>query len=224
MKQAYFITGTDTEVGKTFITAALLWKARNAGRTAIGLKPIAAGTNEFGRNDDIETLRNANSIEVPPQVLNTYCFDNPIAPHIAACEAGVALDFAPILAARDDALTLSESLLIEGVGGFRVPLGVDRDSADLAVALDLPVILVIGLRLGCLNHALLTVEAIQSRGLPLAGWIGNNTGPAMARQGDNVATLARYIPAPCLGFVPRLPMNDPRQAAGLVEWPPQTPA
>ena len=169
MSQAYFLTGTDTEIGKTFITCALLHRARQLGLTAAGIKPVAAGTDAAGRNDDVERIRAASNVALAEDVINPYRFAPAIAPHLAAAEAGVRIDFARITAACASARSQAGLVIVEGVGGFRVPLDVDRDSADLAVALGLPVILVVGLRLGCLNHALLTAEAIAARGLTLAG-------------------------------------------------------
>ncbi|MDD2883951.1 MAG: dethiobiotin synthase [Dechloromonas sp.] len=201
MSTAYFLTGTDTEIGKTFITCALLHRARQAGLCAVGLKPIAAGTDAQGRNDDVERIRAANSIDLPERILNPYRFAPAIAPHIAAAEAGCDIDFAVIRSACDAARQQADLVIVEGVGGFCVPLGVDRDSADLAVDLGLPVILVIGLRLGCINHALLSAAAIIGRGLTLAGWVANGIDPEMSHREANLQTLRDRLPAPCLGVV-----------------------
>ena len=168
LARAYFVTGTDTEVGKTHITCALLWRARQDGLSAVGLKPVAAGTDASGSNEDVAAIRACNTLDLPPEILNPYCFAPPIAPHIAAAEAGVEIDFSVIAHAAENARRQADWVLVEGAGGFCVPLGADRDSADLAVHLGLPVILVVGMRLGCINHALLTAEAIAVRGLLLA--------------------------------------------------------
>ncbi|MGB4467764.1 MAG: dethiobiotin synthase [Azovibrio sp.] len=219
MSSACFVTGTDTEVGKTYATVALLHRARQLGRTALGLKAVAAGTGADGENEDVQALRAANSIALPERTLNPYRFTAPIAPHIAAREAGVDIRFPPILAALAAARQRAGPdglVLVEGAGGFRIPLGPDGDSADLAVALGLPLILVVGLRLGCLNHALLTVEAIAARGLVLAGWIANCIDPAMSRFDDNLQTLTELIPAPRLGVIPHgLPGGPAAAATGL---------
>ncbi len=221
MRNAYFLTGTDTEIGKTFITCALLHRARLDGQRALGLKPIAAGTDAEGRNDDVERIRAANSVELPETILNPYCFAPPIAPHIAAAEAGLEIDFKRIEAACTQARQQADLVIVEGAGGFCVPLGVDRDSADLAVDLGLPVILVVGLRLGCINHALLTAEAIIARGLPLAGWIGNSIDPAMSRRAENLETLQQRLPGPCLGIVEfQGGIPDSRLAATSLRLPP----
>lgn len=205
---AFFVTGTDTEIGKTHSTCALLERARQLGRTAVALKPVAAGTGPDGLNEDVEALRHANALELQEHILNPYKLAPPIAPHIAARDAGVEIRFGPIQAALRAAqqqvsqLDARGLVLVEGAGGFRIPLGPDGDSADLAVALDIPVILVVGLRLGCINHALLSAEAISARGLTLAGWIANCIDPAMQRPDDNLATLQAQLPAPCLGLLP----------------------
>ena len=229
MNHAYFLTGTDTEIGKTFVTCALLWRARQLGLKAAGLKPVAAGTDDAGRNDDVENIRAAGNVALPLQVSNPYCFAPAIAPHLAAAEAKVSIDFDRIVAACAAARRQTDLLIVEGVGGFRVPLGVDRtpgvlparrDSADLAVALGLPLILVVGLRLGCINHALLTAEAIAARGLILAGWVANRVDPAMSRAEDNIATLREHIAAPLLGSIPRIAGGDPAHGATFIDLPP----
>ncbi len=217
--RAFFVTGTDTEVGKTYSTCALLHRARQQGLCALGLKPVAAGTGADGKNEDVEAIRAANSLTLPEPILNPYLLAPPIAPHIAAREAGVEIRFAPIKSAVDEARQQADLVLVEGAGGFRIPLGPDGDSADLAAHLGLPVILVVGMRLGCINHALLTVEAILARGLPLAGWIANTIDPAMNRFDDNLATLSALIPASCLGIIPHDPGQSGAQAAQGLSLP-----
>lgn len=219
MTTAYFLTGTDTEIGKTFITCALLHRAAADGLKAAGLKPVAAGTDARGLNDDVEQIRAASNVQLPSEVVNPFCFQAAIAPHIAAAEEGRAIDFATIAAACTAARRQAALLIVEGVGGFRVPLGADGDSADLAVALGLPVILVVGMRLGCISHALLTAEAIAARGLPLAGWVANRIDPAMARFDENLATLQALLPAPLLGVVPYAPANGAAGAAAFLRLP-----
>jgi len=219
MTQAYFLTGTDTEVGKTFITCALLHRGRQLGLRAAGLKPVAAGTDATGRNDDVEQIRAASNIELPPGIVNPYCFAPAIAPHIAAAELGVNIDLAVIEAATALARLEANLLIVEGAGGFRIPLGRGGDSADLAVRLGLPVILVVGLRLGCINHALLTAEAVAARGLHLAGWVANRVDPAMARPDENLFTLQSLIGAPLLGVVPYAPAGGAAGAADFLQLP-----
>ncbi|WP_153144617.1 dethiobiotin synthase [Dechloromonas sp. H13] len=219
MSQAYFLTGTDTEIGKTFVTCALLHHAAQRGLRAAGIKPVAAGTDAAGRNEDVESIRAASNVVLPRAIVNPWCLAAAIAPHIAAAEEGVVIDFAPILAACEQARQQADLVIVEGVGGFRVPLGVDCDSADLAVALGLPVILVVGLRLGCINHALLTAEAIAARGLKLAGWVANCIDPAMPRRAENIAALEQRLGVPLLGCVPHLPGARPADAAAHLRLP-----
>lgn len=202
MKLAYFITGTDTEIGKTHAACALLHALRARGLSAVGMKPVAAGIDANGENEDVALLRAASSLVAPPELVNPYCFADPIAPHIAAREAGVTMRAEPVVAAFGALGRLADAVVVEGVGGFLVPLADDFDAADLAAALALPVILVVGMRLGCLNHALLTQEAIRARGLTLAGWIANRVDPRMSRFDENLATLKTGLRAPLLGVIP----------------------
>lgn len=202
MKHAYFIAGTDTEIGKTHAACALLHAFRAQGMSALGMKPVAAGTDAAGVNEDVAALVAASSLAVPAELVNPYCFADPIAPHIAAREAGVTMRAEPVVAAFGELGKRADVVIVEGVGGFLVPLADDFDAADLAAALALPVILVVGMRLGCLNHALLTQEAIRARGLKLAGWIANRVDPAMSRFDENLATLQARLHAPLLGVIP----------------------
>lgn len=218
-QQAFFVTGTDTEVGKTFATCALLHAARKQGLKAIGMKPVAAGVGPDGRNEDVEQLIAASSFAAPRELVNPYCFELPVAPHIAATIQDRRIDPTRIAAAARDLAAAADLLLVEGVGGFRVPLGDDVDTADLALRLDYPVILVVGLRLGCLNHALLTAEAIRARGLKLAGWIANGIDPDMTVPEENVAALKERLPGPLLGVLPWVASRDPVQAATHLSLP-----
>lgn len=217
MSYACFLTGTDTEVGKTHIACALLHRARSVGHVAVGLKPVAAGTDATGANDDVVRIRAASSRQLPDAVVNPYCFAPAIAPHIAAADAGVVIDFARIAATVDTARAAADFVVVEGAGGFCVPFGVDRNAADLARQLALPVVLVVGMRLGCINHALLSAEAIAARGLPLAGWVANRLAPGMQRFAENLATLEQLLPAPCLGVVPW--GTSPADAAACLDLP-----
>lgn len=217
MSPAFFLTGTDTEIGKTFITCALLHRAGQDGRKAIGLKPIAAGTDAAGLNDDVEAIRAASNVELPREIINPYCFKPAIAPHIAAAEAGVSIEFGAIKASCDQARQQTDLVIVEGVGGFCVPLGDNRNTADLAVDLGLPIILVVGMRLGCINHALLTAEAITARGLKLVGWVANHIDPVMSRFDENLTTLQTLLPAPLLGVVPHGPQGGARGAAAFLK-------
>ncbi len=219
MKRAYFISGTDTEVGKTLATCALLHAARLQGLRAVGMKPVAAGTDRSGRNEDVERLDAASSFTAEPELVNPYCFSAPIAPHIAAAETGRVIDPAVIQAAFDQLSAQADITLVEGAGGILVPLGPDFDTADLAACLKLPVILVVGMRLGCINHALLTAEAVLNRGLALAGWVANNIDPRMARRPENLAALTERLPAPLLGVLPYQETHDPEGVAHLLNLP-----
>ncbi|MFZ4791886.1 MAG: dethiobiotin synthase [Candidatus Competibacteraceae bacterium] len=202
MNRTFFIVGTDTGVGKTQVACALLYATRQLGLSAVGMKPIAAGIEADGGNEDVTRLFAASSIQPPVALVNPYLYDSPIAPHLAAAEAGRPIVIALIQQALAQLQTLADVVWVEGVGGFRVPLDDQQDTADLAVALALPVVLVVGMRLGCLNHALLTAEAIERRGLYLAGWVANQIDPAMARFEANLATLQRRLNAPLLGVTP----------------------
>ena len=220
MPQRYFITGTDTEIGKTTIAAGLLHAARARGLSTAAVKPVAAGcerTADGLRNDDALTLM---AECVPPldyDLLNPVALEPAIAPHIAAAEAGMELTAAHLAEACAKVFERQADLtLIEGAGGWRVPLNEQQTLADLAIALGEPVIMVVGLRLGCINHALLTAEAIAADGLTLAGWVANQVDPQMDRQQHNLDTLKALMPAPLLGVVPRLaPLSMERVAEHL---------
>ena len=220
--KGYFITGTDTGVGKTLICCALLHRIAAAGKTAIGMKPVACGAVRGATglvNDDVVSLRAAGNVEAPPARVNPYCFEPPIAPHLAAEQAGVVIELQIILDSYRDLSATADIVIVEGVGGFRVPLNRGEDTADLAQRLGLPVILVVGIRLGCLNHALLTAHAIRAQGLTLAGWIANRIDPAMAAAERNVAALAERLPAPLLGDVGFRANPQPRRIAELIALP-----
>jgi dethiobiotin synthetase len=217
--QAWFLTGTDTEVGKTFAACALLHAARARGLSTLAMKPVAAGVDAAGRNEDVERLIAASSVKAARALVNPYCFDRPIAPHLAAADEGRDIDAGAIVAAYRQLAPQAAFMLVEGVGGFRVPLGEDLDTADLATRLGLPVIVVVGLRLGCLNHALLTAEAIATRGLALAGWIANRIDPDMPKWHENVEALRARLTAPLLGVLPWQPGHDAEAVAGCLTLP-----
>jgi dethiobiotin synthetase len=207
VSRVFFVTGTDTGVGKTLVTAALLRRLRESGVKVAGMKPIAAGAThgpEGRANEDALLLQAESSVRHPYAVVNPVLFEPAIAPHIAAAEAGVAIDTARIATALATLRASADVVLAEGAGGFLVPLDDRRSCAELPGLLGMEVVLVVGLRLGCLNHALLTVEAIRARGLTLAGWAGNVIDPGFARRDANIETLTQAIPAPCLGIVPWL--------------------
>jgi len=208
MSPAYFIAGTDTDVGKTTIAAGLLYAAQQAGLSTLGAKPVASGcavTAKGLRNDDALALIAQSSLKLPYEQVNPFAFEPAIAPHLAAREAGVALSVPALLAPMRQILEQgADFTLIEGAGGWRVPLSGEASLSDLAIALKLPVILVVGVRLGCINHALLSAEAIARDGLQLAGWVANIVDPRTSRLEENLASLAERLPAPCLGRVPKL--------------------
>ena len=208
MSQAYFIAGTDTDVGKTTIAAGLLRAAHNLGRSTLAAKPVASGCTVSAkglRNSDALALIDESSIKLPYEQVNPFAFEPAIAPHVAAREAGVALSVPTLRDAMQQVLAHgADFTLIEGAGGWRVPLSDHANLSDLAVALKLPVILVVGVRLGCINHALLSAEAIARDGLQLAGWVANIVDPRTSRLEENLASLAERLPAPCLGRVPWL--------------------
>lgn len=214
--RTYFIAGTDTGIGKTFVTALLLRAVHLSGLRAVGMKPVAAGVDAQGRNEDVEALIAASSFAAARADVNPFLYRAAVSPHIAAQEEGRPIDLDVIVAAQQRLARQANVLLVEGVGGLRAPLSEQIDSADLACALQLPVILVVGLRLGCLSHALLTAEAIAARGLALAGWVGNHIDTAMERQSDNVrylqAQMQQAFGAPCLGLVPHAPHVVPGDA------------
>ena len=223
-----FVTGTDTEIGKTLVSAAILHKLVRSGRRACGMKPIAAGAEMIDgelHNEDADMLAAAGNVHLPSSITTPFMLREPAAPHIAAALEGVTIDPVPIIAAYAEIQAASDAVVVEGVGGFRVPFTDDFDSADLAAQLNLPVILVVGLRLGCISHALLSVEAIVARGLVLAGWVANTADPEMRFMQENIAALAQRIPAPLLGHVPRLEHPTAAAAAdyidlaGLPGWP-----
>jgi len=210
------VTGTDTGVGKTLVTAALLRRLRESGAVVAGMKPVAAGSRmgpEGPANEDALLLQAESSVRHPYAVVNPWLFEPAIAPHLAAAEAGIAIDTKRITAAHARLRAGADLVLAEGAGGFFVPLDGSRSMADLPALLGMDVLLVVGLRLGCLNHALLTAEAVAMRGLTLAGWIGNAIDPGFARLEANVATLTARLPAPCLGIVPWMAKPDVGTAA-----------
>ncbi|WP_299773877.1 dethiobiotin synthase [uncultured Pseudoteredinibacter sp.] len=207
-KKTFFVTGTDTDAGKTFIASALLHKANSEGLRSLALKPVASGSesrDEGLRNSDALILQEAMSEELDYEQINPYAFEPAIAPHIAAEQAGVRLNASRLAGfCRGALFTPHDFSVVEGAGGWRVPLNDREDFSDLAKELSLPVILVVGLRLGCINHALLTIEAIRRDGLTVAGWVANHVDPNMSCMEENLETLKQRMTAPYLGFVPNL--------------------
>lgn len=198
----YFVTGTDTNVGKTLISCALLYAFAAQGKRVVGMKPVAAGCDEEGVNADVKQLRAASNVLATLGQINPYNFIHPVAPHIAARNAGVRIELARILNSYHELAAQADVVIVEGVGGFKVPLNERQDSVELAVQLALPVILVVGMRLGCLNHALLTMGAMEASGLRCAGWIANVLDEKMVALQENIEALQQRISAPLLGAIP----------------------
>lgn len=199
-----FIAGTDTGVGKTLVSCALLRGLVAAGLRAAGMKPVAAGARRRGgvwHNDDVAQLRTAGNVDLPLQWTNPYCFAPPVAPHVAAREAGVGISMTLIRRSYLRIAARADVVVVEGVGGLLVPLGRRTDAAGIPLRLNLPVVLVVGMRLGCLNHALLTADALLSRGQVLAGWVANEIDPNMSRRTQNLDALRTRLAAPLLGHI-----------------------
>lgn len=223
MKRAWFITGTDTGVGKTRVSVGLLRQAARQGLRTQAIKPVAAGcepTAEGWRNDDALQLMAAMSTPLRYETVNPVALPEALAPHIAAAQAGQTLSLDTLVThCRQRLQNDVDVTLIEGAGGWRVPLNAHETLADLAIALQLPVILVVGLRLGCLNHALLTAEAIRHDGLPLAGWVANRLEPNLPACDAQIATLQARLHAPCLGQLPWQPNAGPDSVADHLHLP-----
>ena len=201
---ACFVTGTDTGVGKTFVSCALLHALARRHPRVVGMKPVAAGlieTPDGWESEDAIALRMASTVRVPPALDNPVRLPDPLSPHIAAERAGTRLDIHRLVACQRELAQHADAMVVEGAGGFLVPLSPEHTGADLAQALGLPVLLVVGLRLGCLNHALLSAEAIRARGLTLAGWVANRVDPDMAAVDDNIHYLRQRLDAPLLADI-----------------------
>jgi dethiobiotin synthetase len=215
-----FVTGTDTDCGKTLVALGLMAALQARGLTALGMKPVASGCQagpDGPRSTDALALLAQGSRPIPYALANTYALVPPIAPHIAAGEAGIGIELDPVVAAYRTLAAQAQWVVVEGVGGWRVPLGPTLSVSDLPGALDLPVVMVTGLKLGCINHSLLTAESIAARGARLAGWVANQIDPAMLVREHNIATLAALIEAPCLGVVPYLPDPTPERVAAYLK-------
>ena len=206
MKAGIFLTGTDTDCGKTFVACEVLRAARARGLSAAGFKPVAAGASDCGgklRNDDALALVEASGPdECPYELVNPYCLPAPVSPHLAAAEVGLSIDVAPILRSFERLASDRDVVVVEGAGGWRVPLAPGLDIEALALTLGLPVVLVVGMRLGCLNHAQISEEAILNSGARLIGWIATQVDPAMSLPAENLLTLDRRLATPCLGYLP----------------------
>ena len=217
MGQGYFVTGTDTGVGKTLIACALLRAFARTGKSVVGMKPVAAG-REGGRWADVEALAHASTVNARAQIVNPYALEPAIAPHIAAELAGLEIGLEPIARAYEELSRLADVVVVEGVGGFLVPLNAAQTGADLAMRLGLPMVLVVGMRLGCLNHALLTRRQIEASGLRCAGWVANCIFPDMPHLDGNIRALEQRLDCPLLGVVPFLREPTPADVAGLLSF------
>ncbi|GAB3509110.1 dethiobiotin synthase [Pseudoxanthomonas daejeonensis] len=209
--RSLFVTGTDTGAGKTLASATLLHAARARGLRAIGMKPVASGCESMPggwRNADALALQSASEPRPVYEDLNPFALPEPLAPELASRAAGIEVTAEPILAAFARLSTHADMVVVEGVGGWAAPLSATLDQRDLVRAMRLPVVLVVGLRLGCLNHARLTADAIRADGCELAGWIACGVDPLMACREENLALLDARLPAPRLGYLP--PMADPQ--------------
>lgn len=222
-KKTFFITGTDTDVGKTLVASGLLAAAQRQGMSTAGLKPVAAGceqTESGLRNADALLLQSVTNIPLVYEQINPVALVSAIAPHIAAQQEKRNLSADRLAGFCRSSMNQAQLTLIEGAGGWRVPLNARETMADLVRLLQVPVVLVVGMRLGCINHALLSVEAIRSDGLMLAGWVANCVDADMPVLAENIETLMQRIPAPCLGVVPRLTDISPAIVAGYLDVQP----
>lgn len=219
MATGFFITGTDTDVGKTVAALSLMRSLQDKGYTVSGFKPVSAGcrnTADGLRNDDAVQLQKASSVSLPYSVINPYAFEPPIAPHIAAAQAGVSIEILHIQSCYTQIAAQNDVVIVEGAGGWLVPINDSETMVDIAQKLKLPVILVTGIRLGCLNHTLLTVQSIltaESRlgsGITLAAWVANHLGPESSTSTSNVHYLQQHIHAPLIAQIP----FDPDLTAG----------
>jgi len=222
MNRGWFVSGTDTGIGKSLASATLLHALRLRGLRAVGMKPVASGcesTADGWRNEDALALQAASDPRPAYDDINPFALPNPLAPELAAADAGIRVTLAPIVSAFERLSSQADAVVVEGVGGWAAPLSADLDQVDLVRALDLPVVLVVGLRLGCINHARLTARAIEHDGLRLAGWIANDIDPAMARADENFELLKQRLPVACWGRLPFREKPDPAQLASLLLAP-----
>ncbi|MBS0328056.1 MAG: dethiobiotin synthase [Proteobacteria bacterium] len=219
-RRGVFVTGTDTGIGKTRVAAALVAALAASGLRAVGMKPVAAGIDAGASvNEDVAALAAAGNVDAPLGLRNPYAFAAAIAPHLAARDEGAVIDLDVIARAFAALAERADAVVVEGAGGALVPLGAGSDMLDVARVLGLPVLLVVGMRLGCLSHALLAALALRARGLVLAGWVANELPPGMPRCADNVATLAAALGvAPIATIAPGSPCRLDSAALGLLNW------
>jgi dethiobiotin synthetase len=217
MLRSIFITGTDTGVGKTLVSCALIYALKAQGLRIIGMKPVASGSEETTqglRNTDALALQRAANVMVDYPLINPYCFAPAIAPHLAARQVGACIELPVLVSAYHHLQQLADIVVVEGAGGWRVPLEPKGYLSDFPEQVRMDVILVVGLRLGCLNHALLTAAAIQSGVCHLLGWVGNSIDAEFSARDDNIATLTGLLSAPCLGIIPHAPSESASDLIG----------
>lgn len=223
MSRGLFVTGTDTEIGKTWCSLGLIARLQQDGHRVAAMKPVASGCHIAAegslRNDDALKLQSQASSLLPYELVNPYAFEPAIAPHIAAMQSGTTIRLETIVSHFEQLRQRADITVVEGVGGWQVPLNDSQYVADLAHALGLPVILVVGLRLGCINHALLSAESIRARGCTLAGWIGNSVDPDMQQQDVNIQSIAERIGAPLLGIIPNMGELNAKEIASHITLP-----
>lgn len=222
MDNSFFITGTDTGIGKTFVTCILMHFINSQQRKVIGMKPIAAGIDRVNgqtANEDVLLLNNECSSELSLEEINTYSFTEPIAPHIAAKKNKIEIDFNKIKLHAENLKKQTDFLFIEGAGGYLVPLNEKKTIADLVDVLKIPIIVVVGIKLGCINHSLLTVEAILTRGQKIFGWVANIVDEDMLVADENISSLKQRIKQPLIGTIPFSPGNKFSNLKNYISWP-----
>ncbi|MES9992094.1 MAG: dethiobiotin synthase [Candidatus Thiodiazotropha sp.] len=222
MTGGLFVTGTDTGCGKTEVSLGMMSSLQQQGETVLGMKPIASGAEPTGeglRNEDALRIQRQCSLDIPYGSVNPLVYQPPIAPHLAAQARGEPIRLDEILQGYQRLQELADRVVVEGVGGWHVPLGEGITLADLALALDLPMILVVGIRLGCINHALMTAECMLNSGVRFEGWVANLVDPEMLAIDENITTLQAWLPAPCLGEIPHLQTPTPEQIASYLDGP-----
>ena len=222
MKKQFFITGSDTNIGKTYVCCALLEYFSKKNIKAIGVKPISAGNENIQQefiNRDVYEIQKSSNVDVSFNDINFYNFSEPIAPHIAAKRENIAIDFDVIRRGLMRLSIRSDILLIEGAGGYQVPLDDKRTMADLVSYLDIPIIFVVGIRLGCLNHTILSVDSIASSKQKIFGWVANIVEKDMPYVDENIEYLKKKINAPCLGILPYNEMLNKKSITNYFSWP-----
>ena len=222
MTTSIFITGTDTGVGKTRVSCALLYALSNRGLRVAALKPVASGAQQTAqgwRNEDALQLQQGCNVPLSYEDINPYCLQPAIAPHLAAEQAGVSIELPRLQVAHAQLAARADVVVVEGAGGWRVPINAQQYLSAFPESLAMPVVLVVGLRLGCINHAVLSVEAITAGSCRLLGWVGNSIDPDFQPLAANIATLKRCLPAPCLGVLPYQPQGDAAAGAAHLSLP-----